>query len=228
VKGAAVLGGRGKNIGKTRQENNMDSSSVLSGSEDMANVLEETKALFRGSLDAALLKKQARQIEEIKDMLAECEEFGAKALVKALQAMPVPIQDDELDALHAEISKQKAEIAALHTKQQLALAKREATVGEKDELLKEEQRLEEEWVRLGGEQEARRREEAARISASTPMLRKAIGLHQNITKIKWDYSASESELAGTVVDPQTERAVDFRFSGGSDFELANRVWAVIG
>jgi hypothetical protein len=60
------------------------------------------------------------------------------------------------------------------------------------------------------------------------VLRKALSLHQNITRIKWDYSAPESELVGTVVDSAGGRAVNFRFTGGSDFELANRVWAVIG
>jgi len=92
----------------------------------------------------------------------------------------------------------------------------------------DEVRLEAEWVRLGGEQEARRREEAARLAHAMPVLRKAIALNQNVTHVTWDFTAPDNCLAGTVTDAAGGTAVTFRFQGDSEFELANRVWGVIG
>ena len=206
----------------------MDSSSLLSASEETATILEETRVLFRGALDPALLKKQVRQMEELEEEMRQAEAIGAKALIKAAQTMPEPISDSELDAIRQAIAQLEKDIVVCKAKLEASKARRLAAGEETESLKQEEATLEQEWIRLGGEQEAKRREEAARVASAAPVLRKAISLNQHVTRIKWDYSAPDNELAGTVVDPNGGRAVNFRFTGGSEFELANRVWAVIG
>ena len=196
--------------------------------EGLAEVLEQTAALFRNASDAPKLAKQRQEAALIIRHLDEVVASGEKQVLKAMQVSRDSPSEEELEAVRSDIARIGRERENVRgnlkeARERLANASTNTAMARE-----EEARLEAEYQKLGGEQEAKRREQAAQLAEATPMLRKAIALNQHVTKIKWDLTAPDNELKGIVLDKAGGRAIDFRITGSSEFEMANRVWSIIG
>lgn len=200
-------------------------------------LLEETKALLRLAPEGTTLKRHAKAYEDICDEYEAAAAMGTKAMIRAAaQAESVlarnASKNDEVERFRNRVRELERRINETRSKTSSNEAKLEAAVKETEELKEEEARIEKEWEALGGEKEVKKREELAKASTDAPLLKRAVNLYRNITRIKFDFAGGEAEMKGFVVDSKLGQVAQFRFplveGGANEFATANRIWSVVG
>jgi chromosome segregation ATPase len=211
---------------------------------EIKSLVTESLNLFLTSEDHIRLNNIANQIRDINDKYAEGTQTTAKALIKANILSGQLLNNLDVTSVTQQIDKENKDLERLtinNTNVEIEIKeiqrKKQETEIENQTLNERVELLEEQFRKLGGDKESKRKQEMKKAKAAVPVLRRCVGLWTNMTGITWDVKAPENELSGYVADKgnskqsnnnnnNPSRVVEFRFNTQDmdEFEIANRIW----
>ena len=189
--------------------------------EETRQIISELRALYATGEDSAKVAECLKIAKEIEGCLSSAES-ETQSIIKSL-ASTADLAETQLASLKAEKASIEKNIAALNR----CKDDTEARIATKEaERKKEERALEDVKRRLEamGHQEATVKQVRKQ---DLPMLKHALSLYANVTKISWDYASyDEGKVAGTIVNSATGVVKDFSYDSAeqSPFEIANSIW----
>ena len=200
-----------------------EETSPLDGTdwEETRQIIGELRTLYATGEDSSKVAECLKIAKEIENCLSSAGS-ETQSIIKSL-ASTAQVSESQLDALKGEKATIDESIAALSrckedTESRIAVKEAERK--------KEERSLEDIKRRLDamGHQEATVKQVRKQ---DLPMLKHALSLYANVTKISWDYASyDEGKVAGTIVNSATGVVRDFSYDTNeqSSFEIANSIW----